>query len=256
MKIPAIRFVAAVSLFAGAACTTQKPASSTSASDSSASEDLSTLATDNSGLVGAPTLNVDSTKAYMAAIRFGKKSVADSAFEYPFDCPGCKKSPVKLWVVPEKKAYKVDWPTAFVNNEQRGWIVAEIINSDDVRYDPLELDPGEIAYQWVGPINDEGTDHAMAYYKIDKATGRATGPMSPVYTIEYCSNKDWKKRTHSAAKQQHPPGETCATKTYPPGVKPQAGPLFPPNGTWISCVGGCCQVQNTQMSKSTKIKGS
>lgn len=254
----------ALALLLSVACTTKTSSSVSDSSVAVVSDSAGAVAAEattsieNQGLIGPPDANKDSTYTYMHNhVRFGNKSLDDSAYDAEIPCESCKKTPVHMWIVPEKKAYKIDWPTALVNRENRGWITAEVVNVDNVRYEPLQLDPNEIAYEWVGPLNLEGTDHAVAFYKINLSTGESSGPMSPMRNATYCKNPDWKKRSHSAAKQTDPAGEECHAMTFPnPGTVAAAGtPLFPPNGTWISCVGGCCQVQSGTMKLATQTKG-
>lgn len=257
MKYTCFRFTAlSILILTAAACTTKQ---SKSASDSSvAVAEDATVGYQNQGLIGPPDANKDSTYDYMHEhVRFGDRTVKDSAYDAQIPCESCTKTPVHMWIVPEKKAYKIDWPTALVNRENRGWIIAEVVNVDNVRYEPLQLDPNEIAYEWVGPLNSEGTDHAVAFYKINLATGESSGPMSEMRNATYCKNPNWKKRSHSASKEMDPEGEECHAMTFPnPGTVQAAGtPLFPPNGTWISCVGGCCQVQSGTKVQSTQTKG-
>jgi hypothetical protein len=202
----------------------------------------------NPGLVGPPTLNADSTKAYLAGLRFEKstKPERDSAY---LD----STATVRLLTVAEKKAFKIDWPTAMVNRENRGWIVAEIINEDTAEYKPLSLKHGEIAYQWVGPINTDGSDRAVAYYKIDSLTGVASAAMYPIRDITYCNAPRGLSRSKSSAKRQDPYHTDCKSVKYPGALR--AVPLYPPDGTWISCVGGCCQVQSPDLTLKKSTKG-
>jgi len=196
-------------------------------------------------MVGPPTMNADSTKAYFAKLQFDHSTKADKDSAY-FD----STATVRLLTVAERKAWNVDWQASLDSTARMGFIVAEIINQDTTEYKPLSLKPGEIAYQWVGPIDSAMTQHAVAYYKIDPSTGVATGPMSPMRMVKYCQNPGWKKRTKSAAKKTDPTHGTCDTKTYP--ALSNLVPFYPPDGTWISCVGGCCQVQSPDLTVKTK----
>jgi hypothetical protein len=210
-------------------------------------QDSLDLLVENTGLVGPPDANAAATYAYFHDhVRFGGTSHADSAFTYDFDCPGCAKPAVRLTVVPEKKAFKVDWPTAFVNQEPRGWIVAKFMNVDNVKFLPLDLGPNETAYQWVGPLDVSGDRRAVAYYKVNLGTGQASEAMRPHASFGFCRNPNWRARSKSSAKHQHPDGETCSEFPVPSGMraatlaKHTRGALAS-SGTWLSCVGGCCE---------------
>jgi hypothetical protein len=234
-----------VFIIAATACTSQ-PNEKTPPVDTTAAVAV-TAATAGAprGLIGAPTLDRDSTKAYFATLHFDKSTKADRDSSY-FD----STATVVLLTVPERKAWKVDWPVAFVNRDNEGWFVAQIINQDTAYYKPLDLKPGESVYQWVGPIDSTGSDRAVAYYKVNPSTGEATGPISPMRSVTYCTNPDWRKRSKSAAKKNDPYHSACDTKAY--AGKKALVPFYPPDGTWISCVGGCCQVQSPDLTAKTK----
>jgi hypothetical protein len=204
------------------------------------------------GLIGPPGVNADSTADYMMRhVDFGKDVKTDSGFVDDFTCTGCTQPTVRLMVMPEKKANHVDWPTAFVNRDLEGWVVAEVVNVDprNVVYKELELAFNDTAYQWVGPISVDGKSRGVAWYRIDRAKGLVTGgPYSLITKVTYCDDPGWKKRKHGVAMRKHGANESCEAKVYsPPGgaaVEPQKTPLFPPGGTWISCAGGCCEVSD------------
>ena len=202
------------------------------------------------GLIGPPGGDRDSTIEYMTKhVDFGNDVKTDSGFVDYFDCTSCTKPQVQLMVMPEKKANKVDWPTALVNREHEGWVVAKVVNvdPDKVEYVPLKLKPDSTVFQWVGPISNDGRETAVAWYKIDVGTGAAELLYSQT-NITYCDDPDWKKRKHGVAMRHHPTANgPCVKRGYTPPnstSSPQIKPLFPPGGTWISCAGGCCEVSD------------
>lgn len=198
------------------------------------------------GLIGPPGSDTAETRKYMGKIDFGKDVKTDSGFVTKVACPDCTKDSVELRVMAEKKSYKVDWPSAMVNRDNEGWIVAQITNMDaSVTYPPLQLGPGENAYQWVGPVTLDGKQRAVAFYKIDSKTGIASQPLSQIKKVSYCNDPNWKKRKQGVAMPKHPGAVTCVDASYaPPGGSMElAGvPFFPPGSTWLSCAGGCCEV--------------
>ena len=213
----------------------------------------SVAATDNDpeerapkGLEGPPGSNPAATVKYMAKTDFGDDPKTDSGFVAKVACPGCTKDSVELRVMAEKKSYKVDWPSAMVNRDNEGWIVAQITNMDpSVTYPPLQLGPGEIAYQWVGPVTLDGKQRAVAFYKIDLKSGIASQPLSQIKKVSYCSDPYWRNRKQGVAMPKHPGTVNCVEASYaPPGGSMQlAGePFYPPGSTWLSCAGGCCEV--------------
>lgn len=214
-------------------------------------------------LVGPPGMDTARTIDYMKnKVSFGKKDADDSAYTGPYPCAGCPNDPVTLTVVPEKQAQHINWDEAFRNDENRGAIVAKVVNDNDYPYTPLQLNGHDSVYMWVGPVTNDGVDRAVAYYKIDAATGKASSAINPNRTVTYCDMADWRGRTHSAAKGQHPMANRCYRVTYepvPPGTttassKPMplftnvsfTSAMFLSSGTWISCVYGCCEVGAAQ----------
>jgi hypothetical protein len=200
---------------------------------------------EDTGLVGPPTQDEAATRFYMAAVTW--ESQDSSAYEGEFPCEGCGRDPVKLRIVPAQRAYKIDWPTALVNRDNRGWIVAKITNVSDVAFLPLNLQPQETAYQWVGPIDNDGTDRGVAFYKIDLSSGSSGAAMAVSHTVEYCTVPDWRRRKNSSAHKDHPTQSTKCAKTRFGMVAPVAkltAARFPGDGTWLSCVGGCCKIMS------------
>jgi hypothetical protein len=225
----------------------------------SMSGDGGTTAAGGQWLVGPPGMTPATTIDYMKnKVSFGRKAADDSAFIGPYPCPGCPNNPVTLTVVPEKQAQHISWDEAFRNDKNKGAIVAKVVNDNDYPYPPLQLNAHDSAYLWVGPITNDGTDRAVAYYKIDATAGTAVGPINPDRSVVYCDMPNWNNRTHSAAKGQHPMANRCYRVTYEP-VPPYAASatkapmslftnvsytsaMFRSSGTWISCVYGCCEV--------------
>lgn len=198
------------------------------------------------GLHGPPGANQTETQDYINNIvDFEPRQVKDSSFVWDFDCGTCTKPKVTMWVSPEKKAHKVDWADGMGGTTKVGWLVAALYNADTVPYVPLSLAPGETAYLWVGPLNDAATDHGVAFYKIDKSNGSASQPMMVAHDYTHCKSKV--SRSHSAAKHEHPPGEECAMAFR--GTLTAMALGGSSVGTWISCTGGCCQVQLQQQEQ-------
>jgi hypothetical protein len=161
---------------------------------------------------------------------------------------------VTLTIVPEKRSYKVDWEYAFRNTRRHGYIVAKIYNEDDVEFKPLQIPPGDSIYMWVGPISADGTDRAVAFYKLAADGGVIAGPLMKKHTVVYCDNPKWEDRKHAAAKGEHEGDGPCTERKYPGAPAPaaakkvayfsasMASTMFVPGGAWLSCVYGCCEV--------------
>jgi hypothetical protein len=214
-------------------------------------------------LTGRPGLNPAETIKYLKDISFDGKTPADSAFTGSYPCAVCTGDTATLTVIPEKQSQHINWDEAFRNDDNEGAIVAKVLNENSFAYKAtnaqgtLEIPAHDSVYLWVGPVNDDGSDRAIAYYKIDEATGAASAPMSAYRTVTYCDMPKWKNRTHAAAKGKHPMASRCYQMTYTAvpsaaavSVKPLplftnvsfTSAMFMSNGTWISCVYGCCEV--------------
>ena len=216
-------------------------------------------------LVGPPGKDTAATIDYLKnKVQFGRKALDDSAYAGAYPCATCTGDTATLWVVPEKQSLHVNWDEAFRNDDTLGVIVAVVINDNSFAYPELDLGPGDSAYLWVGPISNDGNDRAVAYYKINPTTGKASAAMKADRSVTYCDMPKWKGRRHAAAKGEHPMASRCYVVTYtpapprPPSATAPANasnntmPLFTnvsytsamfrSSGTWISCVYGCCEV--------------
>ncbi len=207
----------------------------------------------DSSLVGPPTQNPVATRAYIRNI-VKWEAHDSSAYEGNFVCEGCGRDSVKLRIVPSKRALNVDWATALVNRSRKGWIVAKITNKSDVAFLPLDLKPDSTAYLWVGPIDDAGNEHGVAFYKVDLVSGDVTRSPAPVITtVEFCDMPNSDSRKASSAHKNHPASATnCGPKNFgEPHALVKTARLasrtmfargFPSDGLWLSCVGGCCKI--------------
>jgi hypothetical protein len=194
------------------------------------------------GLHGPPGADVTETKDYINnLVDFEPRHEKDSSFVYDFDCENCAKPKIRMWISPEKKAHKVKWEDGLSGSTNVGWIVAAIYNADTDPYVPLSLQPGETAYLWVGPLNQAGTDHGIAIYKIDKSDGSASAAMMQTKSWKHCVPNTPESRSHAAAHHEHPQNQTCTDENTgtPIATALRVGSSV---GTWISCTGGCCQV--------------
>jgi len=203
------------------------------------------------GLHGPPGAHPAETADYINnLVDFEPRNKKDSSFEYDFDCGNCGKPKIHMWISPETKAHKVKWKDGMSGSTNVGWIVAAIYNADDSAYVPLSLKHGETAYLWVGPLNDAGTDHGIAFYKINKSDGSASGPMMATKYWQHCVYNTPESRSHAAAHHEHPNGQTCTDEN---AGDPAGATLMAVGGssvgTWISCTGGCCQVQLQQQER-------
>ena len=212
-------------------------------------------------LVGFPGKNKSETVYYMTRVKFPGVSNKDTVFTAPYPCKvtGCTTATVDLTVTPEEKAFQIDWDRAFRNEDNEGAIVAKINNNTDYPYPPFGLYKKDSVYMWVGPVNDDGSERAVGFYKINASNGDATAAATRYTSVSYCDMPGAKHRSKSSAHDQHPPSSHCFTVNYSPtapstttNTTAQKLPLFTnvsytsamfrSDGTWISCVYGCCEV--------------
>ena len=208
-------------------------------------------------LVGYPGQNTAETVNYMTRVKFPGASNRDTVFTGPYPCPEpeCTMPNVDLTVTPEEKAFQIDWDRAFRNQDNEGAIVAKIKNDTDSPYPAYGLAAHDSTYMWVGPINADGSQRAVGFYKIDASNGTATAAPTTYTSISYCNMP--RGRSKSAAHGEHPPSSRCFNVNYSPSAadttkKAERLPLFTnvsytsamfrSSGTWISCVYGCCEV--------------
>jgi hypothetical protein len=210
-------------------------------------------------LVGYPGKNTAETVNYMTRVKFPGTSNRDTVFTGPYPCTvtGCTSATVNLTVTPEEKAFQIDWDRAIRNEDNEGAIVAMITSPTGSAYPPYGLTGNDTAYMWVGPVNADGSQHAVGFYKINASNGTATAATTTYTTISYCNVPNSKHRSKSSAKGEHPHKDRCFKVDYSGSA--QAGPMtaaklplftnvsytsamFRSSGTWISCVYGCCEV--------------
>ena len=212
-------------------------------------------------LRGYPGQYTAETVNYMERVKFPGTSNRDTVFTGSYTCtaPGCTAAMVDLTVIPEEKAFQIDWDRAFRNEDDEGAIVAMVKNDTEYPYPAFGLAKHDSVYMWVGPINADGSQRAVGFYKINASNGTATAAPATSMSISYCNLPHSQGRSRSAAHGDHPPSNRCFSVNYTPtssaattNTTAQKLPLFTnvsftsamfrTNGTWISCVYGCCEV--------------
>jgi hypothetical protein len=191
------------------------------------------------------------TLKYLNTLDFTIASVGDSLLVQKFQCttPGnkCPPAGVRLMFIPEAGAYKRDWQKAMTKDNE-GYVVATILNVDDTTFTDLGLEPGKLAYAWIGQTGGTSAERGFAVYRIDTSTGLKQATWSQTDSVSHCDNSAY--RDKPSIKAKYPDGETCTPITV-------AQSIFGPrvayaatartafqgiHGLWISCSQGCCQV--------------
>lgn len=202
------------------------------------------------GQRGAFGVDGPATLRYLNTLDFTIASLGDSVLVKNYQCttPGntCPPAGVRLMFIPEGGAYKRDWQKAMTRDNE-GYVVATILNVDNVTFTDLGLEPGKLAYAWIGQIGATTADRGFAVYRIDPATGLKQATWNETSSVNHCDNPA--TRGKPAIKDKHPGSETCTPITV-------AQSIFGPrvayaattsafqgiHGLWISCSGGCCEV--------------
>ena len=215
------------------------------------SKGIKTVATGN-GQKGGFGMDGPATLKYLNTLDFTIASVGDSVLVKKYRCttPGntCPPDGVRLMFIPEGGAYKRDWQKA-MQKDNEGYVVATVLNVDNVTFTDLGLEPGKLAYAWIGQIGATTAERGFAVYRIDVSTGLKQATWSETSKVSHCDNSAY--RDKPSVKDKYPDGETCTPITV-------AQSIFGPrvayaatarsafqvdlSGLWISCTGGCCEV--------------
>lgn len=211
-------------------------------------------------IAGFPGQNQSLTLYYIKErVSFPGASNQDTVFTGDYPCKKCPGKIASLTVTPEEKAFQIDWNYAFSNDKDEGAIVAKLKNDNGFAVDEYGLKAHDSVYMYVGPISTDGSERAVAFYNINMGDGSATRAPTIYTTVTYCDMKGSNGRTRSAAHGQHPPSSRCHTTQYPapsgaaaatttaelPSLFRNASfsaTMFRSDGTWISCMYGCCEV--------------
>jgi len=202
------------------------------------------------GFKGSPETYVDDFEAYTQRLGFGEVTgsvILDERFPCPDKTKCGGQDSVHLRVVPSNYAPTVQWDQALGTGN--GHIVAKIINTDTVAYDPLKLAKSDIAYLWVGGMN--GVPKGAAIYRV------RGGKLTRLYkfsSLKFC------KGTNGGLPAVHSNRPPKCTDTDPkPLSAAQQASIFPvgalldglmralngkqalTGGLWISCSVGCCE---------------
>jgi hypothetical protein len=178
----------------------------------------------------------------------------------PYNCAACPGGKIQLLMIPATTAQNWNWQ-ADLGPGAPGDVVAQVINIDTVKFDELNLAPGEVAYAWVGQIAANGApkNRGFGVYKLDNNGNRA-GEWSvvPKDSIEFCPHDT--PYDAPSIKTHHEGGGPCAVITsaagtgknrlaglgisaaYAATARSASTALVGLGQLWITCSGGCCQV--------------
>jgi hypothetical protein len=255
------RAVIGISLTAGAffaSCTSKEPAPVDSPTagptDPSTSARIAAAAT-GAGLFQSLDTDPQATRAYINSVHLNF-SDERGALQANFECNDKAKCPpngmVNLKIVPDSRAHNRDWLKILTGKREEGFIVAKIKNMDSRNtLDALQLRPGDSAYLWVGQLRKDDTERGVAFYSINTSSGTTGGPLEIVQTVQHCDDDDPigspnSGMTPKVVKGPNHTGAKCWQLSRDGGqLMPIRRRIFPNTGLWISCSGGCCQVERT-----------
>ncbi len=205
------------------------------------------------GFPGIPAANSAGFETYVQKLGFGTVQGSVS-IEEPFPCiapAGCGgQSTVTLRVIPSEFSSDVNWKDATGNG--KGHVVAKIVVVDPVPYDRFNLVADDVAYLWIG--NNQGGKGA-ALYRV------RAGKVTMVYRftdIRYCKTSIGYQpptvHNYMTAKctdpDPTPAGAAAATSATTSSIVTLASSkptnsfaVTARSGLWVSCAGGCCEVQ-------------
>jgi hypothetical protein len=218
----------------------------------SCSRSDSSGATKLGGQQGVFGVDGPATLKYLSGLDFTVASTGDSVLVKQYPCADPTKCPaggVRLMFIPEQSAQIRDWTKAMTKKNE-GYVVAAVLNVDGVTFPDLGLDPGKLAYAWVGQTGTTEGERGFAVYRIDKVTGLTQATWWKTSNVSHCDNTA--TRNEPSVKDKYPVGETCTpiqvgqnslgvSTAFAAVPRPYAA-LQPIGQLWISCSGGCCQV--------------
>ncbi len=209
------------------------------------------------GFAGLPEARAAAFEIYVQKLGFGS-APGSVSIEQPFECglaANCGgKTSVVLRVTPSDYSSDVDWKDATGNG--KGHVVAKIVVVDPAPYDRMGLQADDVAYLWVGTIQGgkgaalyrvRGGKVTMAYKFTDVRYCKSSAYQPPtvhLYMTPKCTNPDPSPPTSSSAA-----AATASISTNDNMIMLVSSPVFRSSnafalsGLWVSCSGGCCEVQ-------------
>lgn len=189
---------------------------------------------------------------------------ADTGYIASYACTGCSKD-VNLMFLPRDHAQNIRWQSKLQQGAP-GEVVAQVVNVDNVPFTDgnFTLAPHEVAYVWVGEVTYGGAStRGFGIYRLNDA-GYLAGEWSvaPISKIKYCPHPNPGLRHKPAIKDHHTGPGDCAAITVAQGTSERrlaslgisaayaasaasSTTLAVMGQLWISCSGGCCQVNPT-----------
>ena len=198
----------------------------------------------NSGLKGRPEANPGETRKYLQSLGWGDDYASDAIVEQPFEWG---TNSVMVRIVPMKTANQVSWEKALGIGTAggNGYFVAKIYNLEDKDIDPLGLDKLETGYLWIGEVEADGRRGARIY--TIKNNGKVDKKSKNLAFVNFCPGQHEESRVELTDGKKCPPYKAPAASTslnapnfFFASTKTT---VFAGKGLWITCMGGCCELQ-------------
>lgn len=180
------------------------------------------LYSEDPGLPGLPTTDPAATRAYLATLTFASTPILST-----IRCHNGPQNTIEIY--PEVRSHHLDPKHAMV----QGRIVARIRNLGPGRCQDLYLDPGQVAYWWMGPYR--GYSLTTDFWRI---------PPSSADPIRHLANTG-PTNPHADPQRALWDAELADTLRHKSDDAGDVEPAhFGHNSTWIACLGGCCESTN------------
>lgn len=198
------------------------------------------------GMKGQPGKNKPETRNYLLSVGWGD-NLPDSQVVTQAQYFHYKKDSALIRIVPNVDAENIDWGAAMQNGGD-GHFVAKIYNLENTPVQPLGLKGLETGYVWVGELDDGTRGIGIATVKNDGETA-FTRKFS---SYAFCGDP------HTYPKVELTDGHKCSGTPSVKKVSMNAQYILaslqprgdsspnPGTGMWISCSGGCCELQSLQ----------
>ena len=197
----------------------------------------------NSGLKGRPDANPSETRKYLQSLGWGDDYPADAVVEQAFEWG---TNSVMVRIVPMRTANQVDWKNALAIGGPggNGYFVAKIYNLEEKEIDPLGLGKLATGYLWIGEVEADGTRGARIY--TIKNNGKIDKKSKSLAFVNFCAGQHPDARVELTDGKKCPPlapASSSASNTPNFFFASLKNTIFVGKGLWVTCLGGCCELQ-------------
>ena len=197
----------------------------------------------SSGLKGRPDANPSETRKYLQSLGWGEDYASEAVVEQAYQW-GTNSALVRI--VPMRTANQVDWKKALGIGGPggNGHFVAKIYNLEDKDIDPLGLENLGTGYLWIGEVEADGTRGARIY--TIKNNGKIDKKSKTMAFVNFCEGQHPDSRVELTDGKKCPalPRSSSSSSNGPNFLFASLkNTIFVGPGLWVTCLGGCCEVQ-------------